>query len=190
MSMFDGNDTVNYTVFVDVDSEALDGFYYNANTREAVVDYNDDLYLYSDVSEDWASTLREANEDYASSVGREWLPDFKRNNGPGKRIGDWVDTAFERVDETKPEPVTVVPLGGRGAVGMPQAFTPKDLVDKTEPTPASAERKYSVVVSANGNERNVTLTGVSVRDVLNTVDELSAAFDLTFEVLEVARLGD
>lgn len=92
------NETAEITKSFVVSSSLVDEIHFNENENFAVVDLNDELYLYRGVSaDDVAALVRGEN----GSVGAYYNRHFKTKFGPGEHLGHWEDWDFETVSVNK-----------------------------------------------------------------------------------------
>lgn len=160
---------VEYTHYSNRRSDAVSHAYYNQNTGELVLNLGGNLYQYKNVPlAMWESY------NLVPSVGRDWLPNLKKQYGPSSYIGQYYWLNAKMVDVAKTE-----------AVG-----TPKSLVDKTQPylslvseTPDNVNRPHTVHFDVNGNAKEYTLTDVSsVEDAVQALADISEALGVDIKV--------
>jgi len=85
-----------YTQHYGVNSSWVDDVYYNANERYAVIDLDDNMYRYDNVSKDDVEALVKA-----PSVGAYYNTQFKHAFGPGTYLGNWNSVDYDVVEEVK-----------------------------------------------------------------------------------------
>lgn len=77
-----------YTKTFDVDSSLIDEVFYNANDNTVVLDVNNEMYRYSNVTLQAVEDLVNG-KGYNGSVGAHYNSLFKKTYGPGEDLGGW-----------------------------------------------------------------------------------------------------
>lgn len=163
--------------YEDFSSTAVDNLFYNANDRYLVIDWNDYLYRYDDVSLDEARNVADAN-----SVGAA-ASELKKAKGPGTYLGRFFEVAFDEVAEVVTPAFTnvdnsstVAPLGETKEFSLqevPVAGT--ETADAGGLSVASENYTYELFFDLAGTERSHTIKDAktldSALDSLNTAAE-------------------
>ena len=195
------NETVGVTKSFTVSSTLVDQVHFNENENYAVVDLNDELYLYRGVSaDDVAALVRGEN----GSVGAYYNRHFKTKFGPGEHLGTWDDWEFETVPVNKDTAGT--PKGLTTTAGTvytaPTAETPQySLGDISVPVSNGVSTKeYSLaeIPSTTGVDAGGENTTTTVYFTLDGVDgkvfEYNASAVDTYDAVDelndyVSRIG-
>lgn len=108
-------DSFEYTEYFYPNSSWIEGIYFNANTGEAVLDLNDELYLYPDVDRDEVAALA-----FAESPGAYYSTVFKPNFGPAEHIGNYDDVDSYKVAEVTPKNLVTTPEPEKALTTSPE----------------------------------------------------------------------
>lgn len=146
-------------------STAVDNVYYNENSRKVYIDWDDEVYEYSNV------TLAEAeavvNGDGTNgSVGRA-AARLKNNKGPGRHLGNWWNLTFDQVG------VRAAAFSGQSSAKVQNAGTPT--------------RAYSLqtpAAPAPVTTGDATVTVFFTLEGSSTVHEFVAQSDDVYEAVE------
>lgn len=106
-------DSFEFTKEFDVSSSLIDSVYFNENDKTVVLDVNDELYRYSNVSEGDVSALVRGGTGSLrdGSVGAYYNRTFKTTFGPGEHLGYYEDFDPEQVSVRKDQSVPTTPKG-------------------------------------------------------------------------------
>lgn len=197
MSVDIWNETAEYTKSFSVSSTLVDGIYFNENENYVIIDLNDELYKYDNVTADDVAALVRGD---AGSVGAYYNKYFKAKFGPGTHLGEWDDWDLESVPVNKETPGTPKDLTNLNV----DAFAPTkeySLADISTPiTNGVSTKEYSLaeIPSTNGvdagNEGTTTTVYFTLDGVEGKVFEFNASAVDTYDAVDelneyVSRIG-
>jgi hypothetical protein len=150
-----------------IDSSAVDDLYYNANDNTLVIDWDDEMYRYSDVTEAEADAVADGTYGNANgSVGRA-AQALKVSKGQGEYLGNWIDVDFDKVV------VKEKVLAGNGLVA-------KNLADATREYSLQTPRRLATEAVA---DESPTKEFSLQTPHLTVVPDNDALADVTFTVV-------
>lgn len=149
------NDSIEYTKTFTVYSTLIDGVYFNENDNTVVLDVDDTLYRYSNVSHADVAELVKAD-----SVGAYYNQTFKPTFGPAEKVGYYTDVHYHSVPVKKNSPGTPKGLT-EDATNTVNAYvftTPSTATASSAPT-----KEFSLNSEPTGVETVTTDDSVRVR---------------------------
>ena len=148
-------------------STAVDNVYYNENNKKVYIDWDDEVYEYSNV------TLAEAQAvvnggGTGGSIGRA-AARLKNNKGPGRHLGNWWNLSFDEV------------LTGYAEHRATRAAAK---VNAGTPTRAYSLQTPAAPASVSTGEATASVTVFFTLEGTSTVHEFVAQSDDVYEAIE------